>query len=131
MPIPNGSPVWIVTRRGSSPLRCILTEPTPVGGWLLVDPPASIPDRFSLYTSFRNRRGRPCQVIWRKSGAVAFEFLPIATLREVGEGLARTAIPHDCCAMRPITAAKQGFFFVGALHALNRKRQRTRRRRTQ
>lgn len=76
------SPVWIVTAREVPPIRCTLSEVTPNGGCLVIDQQISVPDRFALYTSFRNARGRSCSVVWRKERLIGFEF--IATLREEG-----------------------------------------------
>ena len=76
------TPVWIVTAHRAPPLRCSLSDVSPTGGCLSIDPQMEVPDRFALYTSFRNSRGRACHVVWRKERLIGFEF--IATAREEG-----------------------------------------------
>ena len=80
--MPAASPVWIVIARGAPPIRCTISDKTSIGGCLVIDPLTSVPDRFALYTSFRDMRGRSCSVVWRKERLIGFEF--IATLREEG-----------------------------------------------
>ena len=70
------SPAWIVTRRGASPVRCMVSGLTTTGGCIAVDTQVAIPERFALYTSFRSQRGRPCHVTGRKPGLIEFEFIP-------------------------------------------------------
>ena len=71
----KSSPVWIVTARGAPPIRCSISDITPTSATLVIEPNVSVPDRFALYTSFKNRRGRPCKVVWRKERLVGFEFV--------------------------------------------------------
>jgi hypothetical protein len=73
----NSSPVWIVTARGAAPIRCSLSDITPTSGTLTFDPQVGVPERFALYTSFKNRRGRPCRVVWRKERLVGIEFIQV------------------------------------------------------
>ena len=73
-----GSPVWLVTARGAPPIRCAISAITPVGGCLIVGAETPVPERFALYTSFQNKRGRTCGVIWRKEGLIGFEFIAVA-----------------------------------------------------
>jgi hypothetical protein len=71
------SPVWIVTARGAPPIRCAVSDITPDGGCLIVGQQTFVPDRFALYTSFQNKRGRPCGVVWRNEGLIGFQFIAI------------------------------------------------------
>jgi len=45
-------------------------------GCIAIHPQLQIPDRFALYTSFTNRRGRSCRVTKREAAFIEFEIVP-------------------------------------------------------
>lgn len=79
------SPVWIVTARGAPPRRCSIFDITPTTATLIVDPEVSVPDRFALYTSFKDRRGRLCKVVWRNERQIGLEFVQRPAENEGGK----------------------------------------------
>jgi hypothetical protein len=59
---------------GSPPRQCTLCDASEGGAQLLVDDPASLPNRFTLVLGYDGTARRNCRVMWRSETQIGVQF---------------------------------------------------------
>jgi hypothetical protein len=68
------TPAWIVSEGSFGAIKCNVIDQSAHGAKLTVDNPASVSKHFNLTFSLDSRRGRRCEVKWRKGRTLGIEF---------------------------------------------------------
>ena len=70
-----GSQAWIRPDEGFSVRKCIISDISPTGVRLFIDPSHVTMKSFRLLMSRNSAQGCPCRVKWRRGAEVGAEFL--------------------------------------------------------
>jgi hypothetical protein len=70
-----GAPAWIRPDDGFSVRECLISDISPTGVRLIVDPAIITMKRFRLMTSRNAAHGCPCRVRWRRGSEIGAEFI--------------------------------------------------------
>jgi hypothetical protein len=70
-----GAAAWIRPEDGFSVRKCIISDISPTGVRLVVDPSMMNMKRFRLLTTRDAAQGCPCRVRWRRGSEIGAEFV--------------------------------------------------------
>jgi hypothetical protein len=86
---PADTAAWIVSEGNFGAIKCNVVDQSANGAKLTVDNPASVSKHFNLTFSLDSRRGRRCEVKWRKGHTLGIEFMDSQTSMGFGKSRAR------------------------------------------